>query len=494
MLLTSRTMSGGKDIDDCLFTTRTRERAWFPYWGGLMGLIIVSNREPLRCEEGSWTPSVGGLTTALLPVLMERGGVWVAWGEEEVDEKPCISYPADDPRLTVHRLTLSESEVENYYYGLANRVLWPICHYFTEQMDLQRHYYRDYSQVNWRFAEQTAELYNEGDLIWVQDYQLMLVPNLLRKAQPEARIGYFHHIPWPAVEVWRMLPWAQELTEGLLGADVVGFHTEEYVKNFLEAAEELVGAEVHGSQVNWNGREIRVEVHPIGIDTEHFTKLAQDPKVQERAEAIRQEVASDYILLGIDRLDYTKGVLERLLAFERFLEDSPEYVGRVSLYQIAAPSRTRVDSYQELKSAVDEVAGRINGAYMRDGWVPVRYYYRSYPQDELAAFYLAADVALLTPLRDGMNVVAQEFTWVTERGTLILSNLTGAAQVLTKTFLINPLDIEGVARTLKMVLDMSLEERKKRLIKAKEQVKELDVHGWADRFLAALENGESSPS
>ena len=182
-----------------------------------MKLLIVSNREPLREEEGRWTPSVGGLTTALVPVLFERGGVWVAWGEEEAEETPTVDYPADDPKFCVERLHLSEEEVDNYYYGLANRVLWPICHYFIEQMDLQRTFYRDYASVNWRFAQRTAELYEEGDLIWVQDYHLMLVPGLLRKAKPSARIGFFFHIPWPAVEVWRMLPWARELTEGLLG-------------------------------------------------------------------------------------------------------------------------------------------------------------------------------------------------------------------------------------------------------------------------------------
>lgn len=453
----------------------------------IVRLLILSNREPLRETESGWTVSVGGLTTALAPVLENRGGVWIAWGEERIDELKRLEYPPDDPKFVVERIELSEDEVSNYYYGLANRVLWPICHYFIEQMDLQRQYYQDYSQVNWRFASRAAETYQPGDLIWVQDYHLMLVPGLLRKAHPEARIGFFFHIPWPAVEVWRMLPWAQELVEGLLGADVIGFHNDEYVDNFVEAARFLVGAEVHNNIIYYSGREVRVEAHPIGIDTARFTALAQSEGIPDEVQKIRNEAACDHIIMGVDRLDYTKGVLERLLAFERFLETNPEYQGRVSFYQVASPSRTRVESYQELKRAVDEVAGRINGTYMREGWVPVRYLYRSFAQEELVALYLAADAALITPIRDGMNMVAQEFSWSTERGMLILSNLTGAANFLTDAFLVNPYDIEGVARTIKHVLDMTPEQRAERMSSIKQQVASMDVHIWAKRFLESLE-------
>ena len=455
-----------------------------------MRLVILSNREPLQQrDDGGWAVSLGGLTTALVPVLEKRGGVWIAWGEKGVREVPRLRVPEDDPVFEVIRMELSEEEVSNFYYGLANRVLWPLCHYFIEQMDLQRQFYRDYCQVNWRFAQAAADAFQEGDLTWVQDYQLMLVPGLLRKARPEARIGYFHHIPWPAVEVWRTLPWATDLVEGLLGADLIGFHDDTYARNFLDAARDLAGAEVHGHLLQWNGREIRVEPFPIGIDTARFSELASAPKVHYEAKRIRQDAASDFVVIGVDRLDYTKGVLERLLAFEQFLKDHPEYQGRVSFYQIAAPSRTRVDSYQELKRSVDEVAGRINGLHMRDNWVPVRYLYRSLPQEELAAFYVAADAALITPLRDGMNVVAQEFAWTTDRGMLILSNLTGAAQVLDKALLVNPYDIEGVARTLRLVLDMTEDERRERMTPVREQVAQLDVHLWADRFLRTLEDG-----
>ena len=338
-----------------------------------MPLIVLANREPLRQGESGWEPSVGGLTTALLPVLQHQGGVWVAWGEQHADTAPRLRYPEDDPRLEVHRLALSEAEVTGYYYGLANRVLWPVCHYFTEQMDLERSFFGVYKSVNERFAAAAANAYTPGDTLWVQDYHLMLAPEMLRQRLPDARIGFFFHIPWPAEEVWRVLPWSRTLTEGLLGADVIGFHTDEYVQNFLEAAARVPEAQVSEGRVCYRKRDVRIEAHPIGVDTAHFQRLAGDTAVRDEAAKLREDLHSEFMLLGVDRLDYTKGVPERLLAFEQFLELYPEYRGRVTLFQISSPSRTRVESYRELKRSVDEIAGRINGSYMEGDWVPVRY-------------------------------------------------------------------------------------------------------------------------
>jgi trehalose 6-phosphate synthase/phosphatase len=454
----------------------------------LMRLLIVANREPLREEDGRWLPSVGGLTTALLPVLEERGGVWIGWGEKKARELPELRYPAEDPRFSVQRLYLSKEELSHYYYGFANRVLWPLCHYFMAEMSLRREFYRAYVAVNRRFAKRALEVYSEGDVVWVQDYQLMLVPELIRRERPKSTVGFFFHIPWPAVEVWKVLPWAKELTRGLLGADLVGFHSEEYAENFLQAVSTLTDAEVVGRRVRWQGREVRVEAHPIGIDTARFKELAEDPRVRAEVRRLRLESRSDYILLGVDRLDYTKGILERLLAFECFLQTYASYRGRVTFYQIAAPSRTRVRSYLELKRHVDEVVGRINGDYMRSDWVPVRYLYRSFPPERLAALYLAADAALLTPLRDGMNLIAQEFAWTSSRGVLILSELTGAAEVLSDALLINPYNIDEVVAATRRALTMPEEERLRRLESLKSQVERLDVHRWAGRFLASLES------
>ncbi|MEX2541175.1 MAG: trehalose-6-phosphate synthase [Trueperaceae bacterium] len=453
-----------------------------------MRLLIVANREPIRRQEdGSWLPSVGGLTSALLPVLEERGGGWVAWGEDEVDELRSISYPSDDPRFRVERLPLCEREVRNYYYGFSNRVLWPLCHYFNEQMDIQHAFWNDYQEVNRRFAAATAERFEPGTAVWVHDYHLMLVPGLLRDLLPEARIGFFFHIPWPAPEEWGILPWARELTEGLLGADVVGFHTERYCGNFLAAAEEVPGARVEGTVVHWNGRQVRVEAHPIGIDTARFRELAAAPATRAAAEQIRHETTAEHLLLGVDRLDYTKGVPERLLGFEHFLQHNPDYHERVTFFQISAPSRTRIESYQELKRSVDEIAGRINGTFMRGDWVPVHYFYRSHTQEELVAHYLAADAMLITPFRDGMNIVAQEFALTAERGLLILSHLTGAAEVLDPSILVNPYDIVSISDAIGEAVRTPVAVRRERMTGLRKRVGELDVHLWAERFLASLE-------
>ena len=453
-----------------------------------VGLLIVANREPIRrTGAGGWQPSVGGLTSAVLPVLEERGGAWIAWGEEDVEEHPVISYPPDEPAFEVKRLQLCEQEVRNYYYGFSNRVLWPLCHYFNEQMDIQHAFWRDYCAVNRRFAAATAEKHEAGDAIWVHDYHLMCVPGMIREQLPEARIGFFFHIPWPALEEWGILPWADDLVKGLLGADLVGLHTERYCENFLAAAAAIPGTRVSGNTVHWQGREVRVEPHPIGIDTQRFNDLAALPGTRAAAKHIREETDAEYLLLGVDRLDYTKGVPERLRGFEHFLQNNPDYHERVTFYQISAPSRTRIESYQELKRSVDEIAGRINGTFMQGDWVPVRYFYRSHTQEELVAHYLAADAMLITPFRDGMNIVAQEFALTADRGLLILSHLTGAAEVLDASILVNPYDIESISEAIAEAVKTPLEVRRERMGALRRQVAELDVHGWAQRFLESLE-------
>lgn len=453
-----------------------------------MRLLIAANREPLqRSGEGSWEPSVGGLTTALLPVLEEHGGVWVAWGEEDVASTPTISYPADDPVLEVSRISLTDEQVDNYYYGFSNRILWPLCHLFNERMDIRARFWRDYQAVNERFAERVLEVYEPGDRIWIHDYHLMLVPHLLREELPEAKIGFFFHIPFPPPEMWRVLPWADRLTEGLLGADLVGFHTDGYGRNFAAAAEALTESRRADHGVDWRGRHVGIEQHPIGIDTERFSEMAQAEDVREVAERLREEYGTEYLLMGVDRTDYTKGVPERLRAFECFLDANPDYRERVTFVQISAPSRTRIDAYQEITRQVDEISGRINGRYSGNGWIPVRYFYQAHTQRQLASLYLIADAAVITPKRDGMNIVAQEFTWTTRKGVLILSHLTGAAEILKPPLTVNPYDIDGVAEALGRALSMSEDERRAAMEPVRQRVRDHDVHGWADRFLASLE-------
>ena len=452
-----------------------------------MSLTVVANRVPIRQTEDGWETSVGGLTTALLPVLEEQGGVWVGMGEDpELPERQ--DYPADDPTFRVRRVPLSTEELDGYYYGMANQILWPLSHYLIQHLELNDDFIETYRAVNRRFADAVLEETGAGadETIWIQDYHQMLSPGFIREERPDATIGHFWHIPWPAMEVFRILPWSRELLRGMLGCDLIGFHVEEYVDNFLESAETLLDAEVEGNVIHYDGREIRAEAHPIGIDVERFKQMAHDPSIEEEAQKFRDRLGTDHVVIGIDRLDYTKGIRSRMLAFEKFLEENPEYHGNVSFFQIATPSRTELESYQQIRREVDEVVGRINGRFARESWVPVNYRYRTYTQFELCAFYRAADAALITPLRDGMNVVTQEFVTATQDGVLILSELTGAAYLLPEALQVNPYDHGGLARAIKTALEMPHEEKTERLRGLKQTIEELDVHNWADGFLDAL--------
>ncbi len=451
----------------------------------------------MRWTPSGWVPALGGLATALLPVLEERGGAWIAMGEPGDDAPLEQDLPVDAPRFSVRRLPLSHDEYESYYEGMANRVLWPLVHYFVESVEPDRSYWKAYRAVNQRFAAAALEYAAatpDDSTFWVHDYQLMLVPELIRAERPDAQIGHFWHVPWPAPEIFRIVPSARALMRGILAADLIGFHTEGYAENFREAARDLVGAELvpspdqDGYDVLWNSRRIRVEVHPIGIDVAGFAGLGARADIEAEAEVMREEAGGvERLIVGVDRLDYTKGLPLRLEAFERFLETYPEWHGRVTLFQVCTPSRTGIPAYDHLRRVVDEAVGRINGRFAEGHWVPVRYRYRAYSQEELAILYRAADVAMVTPLRDGMNLVALEYAAVhAGAGTLILSELTGAADYLDGAILANPYDVDGVVRTLRAALSLGEDERVARMKRMRDSLAELDVHRWADRFLASL--------
>jgi trehalose 6-phosphate synthase/phosphatase len=458
-----------------------------------MSLVLVANRAPVRPTPGGWVPALGGLATALLPVLEKRGGAWVAMRATDEQAPLRQPYPEAKPRFTIHRVALSDSEFDGYYNGMANRVLWPLMHYLIEHAEPNRDFWRVYRTVNGRFAEAALaaaeEINGKGadrPTFWVQDYHLMLVPELLRHARPESRIGLFWHIPWPAPEVYRVLPAARPLLRGMLGADLVGFHTPGYAENFRRAAKDLLGAGVEGTTILWEGRRIDAEPHPIGINHERFEELRESENVVREAQQLRDALGVERLVVAVDRLDYTKGLLLRLDAFQKFLDTYPEYQGRVTLFQVATPSRTGIESYDQLKAEVDEAIGRINGAYARGTWEPIRYRYRAYPQEELAVLYRAADVALITPLRDGMNLVAQEFAATAHEGALVLSDLTGAADYLDGAILTNPYDTEGLPRALHTALEMPVGDRLERLERLRDSVRRLDVHRWAEGFLETL--------
>ena len=460
-------------------------------------LIIVSNRLPVTVRAGldggepQVTRSPGGLATGLSGPHQESAGLWIGWPGDTsalpAEQRAQVWASLEADRLLP--VDLTPEEVSGYYEGFSNRVLWPLFHYLLDHIPLEAMQWEVYRRVNARFADAVVEHAAPDDTIWVQDYQLCLVPALLRERLPGARIGFFLHIPFPSSEVIQALPWRDELLRGLLGADLVGFHTSLYARQFAMALRRLLGLFVDGDRALYQGRAVRLGAYPMGIDAEGWAREAQRPEVIARAEEIRREVGSDHLLLGIDRLDYTKGIRRRLLALERLLERGPELRGRVTLVQIAVPSRTAIVEYEEFRQEVDEVVGRVNGAHGSTSWSPVRYLYRSFAQPELAAFYRAADVMLVTPLRDGMNLVAKEFvaSRADGRGVLLLSELCGAAAELTDAVLVNPYDVDGTSEAILRALRMPEEEQGERMRALRERVLTWDVHRWVRAFLQDLE-------
>jgi trehalose 6-phosphate synthase/phosphatase len=383
---------------------------------------------------------------------------------------------------------LTDEQVSRYYEGFSNGVLWPLFHYLLDQVPLHVRDWEPYVEVNERFAAVVAQHYQPGDLIWVHDYQLLLLPALLRERLPDARIGFFLHIPFPSEELFRTLPERDQLLRGLLGADLVGFHTPTYLRHFAASLTQILGLTIEIDRVQLANREVRLGVFPMGIDAETFRSLADDPAVQAEASALRGD-GTVRLIVGVDRLDYTKGIPRRLLAYERMLQNHPDLREKVRLIQVAVPSRTGIEAYQDFRSVVDELVGRINGDFGTPRWVPVHYIFRNLSEPELVALYRAADVMLVTPLRDGMNLVAKEF--VASRtdgdGVLVLSEFAGASWELPEAVQVNPYDVDGTAEACYRALMMNIEERKSRLGPLRSRVETYDVHRWAATFLEQLE-------
>ncbi|MCP3104629.1 bifunctional alpha,alpha-trehalose-phosphate synthase (UDP-forming)/trehalose-phosphatase [Myxococcus sp. K15C18031901] len=458
-------------------------------------LLLVSNRLPVtvKVEKDSVAVvrSPGGLATGLSRPHERSGGVWIGWPGDvsRLSDSQRSQVEAQLAGLRCVPIHLSASEVARYYEGYANRVLWPLCHYMLDRVPRQDRDWDVYRKVNERFADLVAKHYQPGDTIWVHDYQLMLVPGLLRQRLPDARIGYFHHIPFPSSEIFRTLPHREELLEGLLGADLIGFHTVSYVRHFSGALLRQLGLDTDIDRVIWNGRQVRVGAFPMGIDTHVFESLAEDPSVLEDVASIRRNAQGQRILLGIDRLDYTKGIPRRLLAVQRLLEREPAWRGRLRFIQVAVPSRTQVDAYATYREKVNELVGRINGLYGSVQNVPVHYLYRSFNEKQLAGLYRAADVMLVTPVRDGMNLVAKEFCAARpdEDGVLVLSEFAGAADELHRALVVNTYDVEAVADAIEQALEMGESERRERMRSLRAQVKQHDVHWWVASFLDRLQ-------
>ncbi|MGO0122123.1 alpha,alpha-trehalose-phosphate synthase (UDP-forming) [Desulfothermobacter acidiphilus] len=462
-------------------------------------LVIVSNRGPFAFQETAegvkkqW--AVSGLVSAIVPLFRSAAGTWVAWGGRYASGKE-TGITHQEGNLRWLEVPLTRQEVESYYEGFANQVLWPICHNFIEKCVIDSSWWTGYREVNHKFANLTRRVSQEADLIWIHDYHLALVPRLLRQhsfAQERPKIGVFWHIPFPSPDTWEVIPWTREIIEGMLGADVIAFHIPKYVDNFLQCVHSFTEATLlpGGKLIFYQGRVIEVRAIPVGVNQELFASLGQEENLEAQAQLIRQQIGGEKLLLGVERLDYTKGVTDKLLAFERLLEQYPQYRGKVTLVQIAVPTRNEIRPYAELRRKVEALVGRINGRFGTPAWTPVRYFYRSLPQEELAAFYLAADVALVTPLRDGLNLVAAEYvvTKGERNGVLVLSRLAGIACHLKEALLVNPYNQEELVSAMVQALEMPAEEQRQRLQALRQKVTRWTANAWVRSFLRiALEH------
>ena len=465
--------------------------------------VVVANRLPVdfeRLPDGttSWKRSPGGLVTALEPLLRRRRGAWVGWPGVVDDDVDLDDETIVQDELQLHPVHLSADDVAQYYEGFSNATLWPLYHDVIVKPIYHREWWERYVDVNRRFAEATSRAAAKSGTVWVQDYQLQLVPKMLRTLRPDLTIGFFMHIPFPPVELFMQLPWRTEIIEGLLGADLVGFHLTGGAQNFLFLSRRLAGANTSRGavgvrsrfgEVELESRAVRVGAFPISIDSGALDHAARNRNVRRRAREIRAELGNPRkILLGVDRLDYTKGIDVRLKAFSELLAEGRAKRDDAVLVQLATPSRERVESYQILRNDIERQVGHINGEYAEVGHPVVHYLHRPVPREELIAFYVASDVMLVTPLRDGMNLVAKEYVACRSDlgGALVLSEFTGAAAELRQAYLVNPHDLEGVKDAIEAALNQPVEEGRRRMRALRRQVLAHDVDRWARSFLDAL--------
>ncbi len=455
--------------------------------------VVVSNRLPVdRTDDESepWRRSPGGLVTALDPVMRRNNGAWVGWpGQADVDIEP---FEFDGLQLVPVRLTADDMQL--YYEGFSNDTIWPLYHDVIAAPTYHRAWWDAYVRVNRRFAEAASRNAAEGATVWVHDYQLQLVPRMLRELRPDLTIGYFHHIPFPAYGLYAQLPWRKQVLEGLLGADVIGFQRVADAGNFARAVRRQLGFDTKAGSISvptgdGGVRTAIARAYPISIDASVYEELARRPDIRARAEEIRSSLGNPKaILLGVDRLDYTKGIGHRLKAYGELLADGRLSVHDVILVQVASPSRERVQTYMELRDEIELTVGRINGDADELGYSAIQYLHHSYPREEMVALYLAADVMLVTALRDGMNLVAKEYvaSRVDGGGALVLSEFTGAADELTQAIKVNPHDIAGLKDAIMQAIEMPEKERDRRMRALRRRVRENDVARWSQRFLADL--------
>ncbi|WP_075342058.1 bifunctional alpha,alpha-trehalose-phosphate synthase (UDP-forming)/trehalose-phosphatase [Tenacibaculum agarivorans] len=467
--------------------------------------IIVSNRLPLQVsiknDQLKIKPSVGGLATGMKSVHAEGNGIWVGWSgipEEDLDKDLSEKVRKAIQKEKCVTVPLSHQDIEEYYEGFSNRALWPLFHYFMEYTQFEQSEWEAYKRVNEKFAEVIINQLNDGDTVWIHDYQLLLLPQLIKEQKPNTTIGFFLHIPFPSYEIFRTFPWRQEILSGMLGADLLGFHTYDYERHFLSSVKRILRLEVNFNEIHDQDRIIKVDSFPMGIDydkfhtsaLEHIKKPKENSEIYQR---LQEHISEDNkLILSIDRMDYTKGIPNRIKAFEYFLDKFPEFKEKVRLVMLAVPSRSNVPQYQKLKRETDELVGRINGKFATVSWTPIWYFYRALPFSDLIDLYISSDVALITPIRDGMNLVAKEYvaTRANKDGVLILSEMAGAAKEMNEALLINPNNYEDFTNKLKQALTMPIEEQQKRMKFLQNRLKRYDVGKWAEEFLKSLAETE----
>ncbi|HET9872616.1 MAG TPA: trehalose-6-phosphate synthase [Propionibacteriaceae bacterium] len=453
--------------------------------------VVVANRLPvdrIELEDGStnWRTSPGGLVSALEPVMRKHEGAWIGW-HGAPDEK---LEPFEDSGIQLVPVPLSAQEVEDYYEGFSNGTLWPLYHDVVAHPEFHREWWDAYVKVNQRFADATAAVAEQNAVVWVQDYQLQLVPQMLRTQRPDLKIGFFLHIPFPPTELYQQLPWRNQILEGLLGADLVGFQLPGGAQNFVRLVRQRLHYATHRDAISMpEDRIVLARAYPISIDTRGLAELATTPEIEARAAEIRRDLGDPkFMFLGVDRLDYTKGLPQRVEAFGELVSDGSIDPEKAVFVQVATPSRERVDQYRMLRDDIDRLVGRINGDIGRIGRPPITYLHSSYPKSEMAALYRAADVMVVTPLRDGMNLVAKEYIACrhNEDGALVLSEFAGAAKELRQAYLVNPYDIDGMKEKLLEAMQDSPRSKTRRMRILRRQVFDNDIDRWASLFLDDL--------
>jgi trehalose 6-phosphate synthase/phosphatase len=471
--------------------------------------IIISNRLPLQIniteKDIEVTPSVGGLATGLKSFHKEGDSIWIGWTgmpEEEIPDHLKGKVMEEAQKQNCLPVDLTAEEIEGFYYGFSNRTIWPLFHYFMEYSEFEPEDWESYKKVNQKYAEAVLENLNDDDEVWVHDYQLLLLPKMIRDKKPNVNIGFFNHIPFPSSEVFRTLPWREEILEGMLGADLIGFHTYDYERHFLRSVKLILRKDSTFNEIHLGNRIVRVDSFPMGIDYQKFSKASLNQQNQPSSKNSDFQKKLDYhknatsdakLIISIDRLDYTKGIANRIRAYGYFLEKYPEYKEKVRLVMLAVPSRTNVPQYQLLKKEVDELVGRINGRFATVNWTPIWYFFRSMPFENLIDLYSSSDVALITPTRDGMNLVAKEYiaTRTDQTGVLILSEMAGAAHELNEALIINPNNFEQIVDTIKTALEMPRDEQIRRNKMLQKRLQRYTVEKWAKDFMNSLREAKN---